>query len=105
MIGRRAGLLLLSFAFPLLSSTTAFTQSPTTGRIAGTVKDQNGAVIVGTEVTISSKTTGEERKVTSDNEGNYSAPLLTPGKYRVRLTAKGFNPANIDSVLVVITET
>jgi hypothetical protein len=31
----------------LLLTSSAFPQTQTTGRIAGTVKDQNGAVIVG----------------------------------------------------------
>jgi hypothetical protein len=88
-----------------LYSITAFPQSQTTGRIAGTVKDPHGAVIVGAEVTVKSLATAEERKVTTDTEGNYSAPILSPGSYRVRITASGFNPALFDSVQVVITET
>ena len=72
---------------------------------AGTVKDQNGAVIVGAEVTVTSLATAEERKVTTDAEGNYAVPLLSPGTYRVRVAANGFNAALFDAVRVVITET
>src|SRR5438874_7169957 len=60
-------------------------QSPTTGRIAGTLKDPNGARIVGAQVTITSNATAEQRRVTSDDQGNYSAPLLSPGTYVVRI--------------------
>ena len=83
----------------------ASAQSPTSGRIAGTVKDQRGALIVGAEVTISSKATAEERRVTTDNQGNYAVPLLASGNYRVKVRANGFNSALFDSVQVVITET
>src|SRR5438552_6295386 len=101
----RAASIFLPFAFILLSSVSVFAQSPTTGRIAGTVRDPNSAVIVGAEVTVSSKATAEARKVITDNEGNYSVSLLPPGVYRVKVTANGFSSALFDSVQVVITET
>src|SRR2546428_8800113 len=105
MIARKAVSLLLLFIFLLFSSITALAQGGTTGRIAGTVKDQDGAVIVGAEVTVVSKATGDERRVTIDSEGNYSVPLLSPGTYRVTIAASGFNAKIFDTVQVVITET
>lgn len=84
---------------------SAFAQSQTTGRIAGTVKDERGAIIVGADITVSSKTTAEERRARTDNQGNYTVPLLASGAYRVRVRASGFHPALFDSVQVVITET
>jgi len=91
---------------PLAGRVTVFAlaQSQTTGRIDGTVKDQNGAVIVGAAVTVTSLATAEERKATTDKEGYYAVPLLSPGTYRVRITASGFNPF-LDVARVVITET
>jgi len=83
----------------------AFAQSQTTGRIVGTVKDPNGALLVGAEVTVTSLATAEERKARTDAEGNYAMPLLVPGTYRVRVAADGFNASLFDSVRVVITET
>jgi outer membrane receptor protein involved in Fe transport len=89
----------------VLCSISALPQSQTTGRISGTVKDPNGAVIAGAEVTVKSLFTGEERTVPTDAEGNYAVPLLSPGTYRVNVTANGFKRAEIESVRVVITET
>ena len=80
-------------------------QSQTTGRISGTVRDPNGAIIVGAEVTVKSLATAEERKVTTDAEGNYAVPQLSPGTYRVSVTASGFKKAEVESFRVVITET
>src|SRR5438874_791946 len=105
MTGRKAINLLFLFAYFLSLSICALGQSQTTGRIVGTVKDERGAVIVGAEVTVTSLATAEERKVTTDTEGNYAVPLLPPGAYRVRVTASGFSSALFDSVQVVITET
>ncbi len=86
-------------------TSSAFAQGQTTGRIAGTVKDEKGAVIVRAEVTVTSKTTAEGRTVTTDNQGNYNVPLLAPGSYRVSVTANGFRAILFDSVQVAITET
>src|SRR5258705_12518260 len=88
-----------------LCTSSAFGQSQTTGRIAGTVKDERGALVVGAEVTVNSKTTAGERRVITDNEATYTVPLLAPGAYDVRITARGFATSVIDPVQVVITET
>ena len=87
-----------------LSTSSASAQSQTTGRIAGTVKDEKGALVVGAEVTVSSQTTGAERKVTTDNEANYSVPLLAPGAYRVSVSETGFSTTVLERIRVVITE-
>jgi len=89
----------------VLCASAAFGQNQTTGRIAGTVKDPNGAVIAGAEVTVKDKTTAAERVVTTDDRGNYTVSLLPPGVYHLRAAAVGFNPLNVDPVQVCITET
>lgn len=64
-------------------------QAPT-GVISGTVIDQSGAVIPSATVTITEKTTGTIRSLTTNNEGLYSAPSLLAGQYEVRSEAPGF---------------
>src|SRR2546426_10880729 len=105
MTGRKAINLLFLFTCFLSLSICALGQSQTTGRIVGTVKDERGAVIVGAEVTVTSLGTAEERRVTTDTEGNYAVPLMPPGPYRVRVTANGFSFSPFDSVQAGITET
>src|SRR5438128_5146623 len=105
MIFGKTASLILPLAFLLLSSSSALAQSQTTGRLTGTVRDQNGAVIVGAEVAVVSRSTGDERKVTTDTTGNYTVAFLPPGIYQVRVAANGFDTKLFDTVQVAITET
>src|SRR5499427_11117620 len=84
---------------------SAFAQSQTTGRIAGTVKDEKGAVIRGAEVTVANKATGEARTAVTDDEGNYIISFVPPGVYQVSVKAGGFKKSVIDNIRAVITET
>lgn len=93
------------FVVYVFLSLSIFAQTQTTGRIAGTVQDQNNAIIVGANVTITSQATGEERTIATDAAGNFAFAFLAPGVYRVRIEAKGFNAFNNESVTVSITET
>ena len=89
----------------ILTPLSVLAQSQTTGRIAGEVRDQSGAVIAGATISIVNKSTGEERKSTTDDTGNYIVPLLPPGEYRVSISLAGFKKAVFDNVKVAITET
>jgi hypothetical protein len=95
-------LTILTFA---LAPLPLFAQSQTTGRIAGNVKDQSGALLAGAEVSVINKATGSERKYVTDDAGSYAAPLLSPGEYRVIVAAKGFKKLIVETVRVAITET
>src|SRR5258708_18200897 len=87
----------------VLSSGTAFAQ--TTGRIAGTIRDQSGATIAGAQVTVTQTATGAVRRMSSGEGGIYDAPLLPPGIYRVSVASPGLRTALIENATVTITET
>ncbi|HWO01663.1 MAG TPA: carboxypeptidase-like regulatory domain-containing protein, partial [Blastocatellia bacterium] len=74
-------------------------QNPT-GSIRGTVTDQQGAVIQNAIVTVTSKATGESRKINSGEDGIYAAENLLAGEYDVKIEAQGFATQNITSVVV-----
>ena len=63
-------------------------QTPAPG-LHGTVTDPSGAVVPGAMVQLRGPG-GEQRKLT-DIRGQYSFPTLRPGKYQVRVIAKGFS--------------
>lgn len=94
-----------TIALILLVVPSLFAQTQTTGRIAGTVKDQRGALIVGAKVTVTNQANCEERTATTDAAGNYAFTFLAPGINRVRIAAKGFYVFNAERVTVSITET
>jgi hypothetical protein len=79
-------------------------QSPTTGEIAGQVFDQQGAIVAGAKVALTSSS-GAAREATSDSNGRYRFPLLDPGAYTLRVEASGFKSATVGAVQVRITET
>jgi len=78
--------IVLLFADVLLSQTSQ-------GRILGTVSDQTGAVIVGAKVTITNAATNVSRQLVTTSVGEYVAPNLDPGPYRVAAEAQGFKKA------------
>jgi hypothetical protein len=76
----------------------------TTGQISGTVIDPNGAVVQGASVTVSNQETGLSRTTTTGDDGIYSFQLLPPGRYKVEVTASGFQKNEAEAV-VNITQT
>jgi hypothetical protein len=57
---------------------------------AGTVADENGAVVAGASVTATLLSTNTTRTVSTDGEGRYRLVELPPGAYSLRAGAKGF---------------
>ena len=62
----------------------------TTADVLGTVTDNTGAVVPNAKVTITNTGTNESRSSQSNVEGDYVFTLLLPGRYSVRVEAKGF---------------
>jgi Carboxypeptidase regulatory-like domain/TonB dependent receptor len=96
---------LLAICLLSIFHSVTFAQSQTTGRVAGLVQDSSSAVVASAEVTVTNELTGEERKVTTDETGRYSVPLLPAGVYRISMTAPGFRSAVFPEVSVAVTET
>ena len=97
-------LLLVACLFLILSP-SLMAQTAATGALAGTITDQSGAVVPNVTVTVTSVDTGQARTVTTDADGTYKVSLLPPGSYGVKFQATGFNPVEVPSVTVNVTET
>src|SRR5688500_15563482 len=87
----------------LFSSLFALPQGPTTGRIEGTIRDPNGAVVPQAEIKIVNTTTGTESISRTNDAGHYVVSLLPPGMYRVTVTASGFAAQPLGPVVVSVT--
>jgi hypothetical protein len=62
----------------------------TTQSIQGLVTDSSGAVVVGARVTLTNEDTGVSRTAVTNNTGNYSFPLVTVGRYDLKIEMAGF---------------
>src|SRR5262249_24422867 len=72
----------------IFAGAAAYGQS--TAQVSGAVKDQTGAVLPGTEVTMTQTETGLTRTTVTDETGSYSLPNLPIGPYRLEASLPGF---------------
>ncbi len=77
-------------------------RAQSTATLAGTVTDPTGAVVPRATVTIRSLETGVERTTLSDDAGNYAAPSLQPGDYKVTVAAAGFSEFVVTSLTLQV---
>ncbi len=68
------------------------------GRIVGMVRDPNNAVVSGATITVRNERTGEERNVTTNDEGLYQVTALKPAAYSVTVTAQSFKTSKASAV-------
>ena len=85
---RRFPLPLLIILITLLTR-AAHGQSPN-GTISGLVLDPSERAIVGAEVLIVNDVTGVKYAGTTNEEGIYAVPNLSPGPYRIQVSKIGF---------------
>lgn len=72
------------------------------GSISGTIHDASGAIVSGAQVTVLDTETGAERHLISDAVGNYFAPALPAGRYRVIAEKAGFNTQSETGISLVV---
>ncbi len=75
------------FVFSVFGIASGQTQE---GRILGTVIDQSGGLVKGARVTITNVDTGVARTLETNEAGDYVAPSLPPGPYKLVVEATGF---------------
>jgi hypothetical protein len=74
----------------LLAAAAGVRAQEARGVILGRVVDSSGAVIPGVGVRITNQATGVAVTATTNEQGNYQAPYLIPGSYRIVAEARGF---------------
>ncbi len=73
-------------------------------QITGAVTDSSGAAVPSANVLIVSKDTGAMRKVQTNQAGEFTAPALEPGHYRVSVESSGFDTFVAEEVPLTIGE-
>jgi len=75
----------------LLLSSALWSQSSTTGAIAGRVTDSSGAVVAGAEVILKGAESGYEQRILTSAGGDYEISLISPGNYTLSVSKAGFS--------------
>jgi len=79
-------------------------QTPATATIHGTVSDAQGSRIVAALVTLTEAATSAERNAATDAEGRYGFYALPPGRFKIRIEAPGFRPAEVNEINAELTK-
>ena len=90
-------------ALVLLAAVPAFAQQ--SGTITGTATDEQGAVLPGVTVTVSSPALIAPRSTTTGAGGSYSHPALPPGEYSVSFALSGFQTVVQEGVRLSVART
>jgi hypothetical protein len=87
---RRPRHITLLFCLALLGAALPAVAQSTFGSIVGTVKDVSGGTLAGASISLVNDGTGATAKTTSAANGDYSFVSLNPSKYRIVVSASGF---------------
>ncbi len=87
-------ILYIFLSFPLAATLSA----QSTGTILGAIRDSSGAVIPNVSVKITHIATETTRETATNSVGNYIAPALQPGVYRIEVEVAGFRKRVISSI-------
>ena len=93
-------MLLALFGAVGIAIQTAFGQGITTGTIAGTVADQQGAVVPQAEISVVQVNTNATFKTSSASDGLFAIHDLPIGDYTLTLTSPNFSPLTVRDIHV-----
>jgi hypothetical protein len=91
-------LLICAFLVPTLSS------QETRATLSGTVTDPSGAVLVGTNLTLTNKETSVSLTTTSNAAGQYRFLFVNPGAYRLTAEQPGFRTYVRDNIVLSVSQ-
>lgn len=80
----------LALIFAVLFCASYLYSQTSEGRILGTVSDQSGALVAGAKITVTNTATNVARHLVTNGTGEYVAPNLEPGLYKVTVEMAGF---------------
>jgi hypothetical protein len=79
-------------------------RAQTDAQLSGLVTDSSGAVLPHASVLIVNRDTGVSRSAQTDKQGQYTAPALQPGRYRITVEASGFRTLVTENVTLNIAQ-
>ncbi len=90
-------------ALLLIAAPLVYSQSKDTGAIVGTAMDEDGAVLPGVTITLSSPQLMGVRTVVTGADGSFRFPALPPGDYVVTAELSGFTKVRRENIRVSTT--
>src|SRR5580698_10538962 len=84
----------------LLVPSALFSQSSSTGTVAGTVTDPSGAAVAAAMVTLTDKSTNIPRTASTNENGRYIFVDVPAGTYDVTVSKQGFRISRLNSQAV-----
>jgi carboxypeptidase family protein len=88
-----------------LTPSGLFSQSASTGTVAGTVTDPSGAAVVGATVTLVDPSTNDTRTTTTNDAGRFIFANVIPGTYNASVNKSGFRVTKISGQVVTVGST
>jgi hypothetical protein len=92
------------FLFLAIAALPISVSAQDTGALTGTVRDSSGAVVPGATVQIASKSGGNDRKLTTNSDGDYLAAGLPGDTYDLTVTAPGFKTYKAKGVVLRVAQ-
>ena len=93
-----------TLALALLLLPRAVHAQAVTGTIFGTVTDNSGAVMPGVTVTVTNVDTSRSRTYVTDGNGEYTAPSIQTGTYKVGAELQGFKSVVVEGITVSVDQ-
>jgi len=102
--GRRVALCTARFLFiAVVTAIIGFAQQDNAS-LLGIVMDSSGAVVPGAGVTVQNQSTSVSVKLETGAQGNFIAPVLPVGTYRVTVAAKGFQTYELSNITLRVSD-
>lgn len=90
--------------FVFIISLSMAAQDLDTVTVSGRVTDTNGLAVVGATVMATLTETGEQRTVTSDDDGRYRIVNLKPGTYKISIVNAGFGKQETSPIVTIAAQ-
>jgi outer membrane receptor protein involved in Fe transport len=90
------------FVFQLTTLTARTVSAQTGALIEGVVKDEQGGVLPGANLSMRNQDTGVERTAAADTDGRYRFAALPPGRYTLKAELQGFAAEEVRDIVLTI---
>ncbi len=83
----------------------AFSLQAQNATVSGTILDSSSAAIPGAQVSLTNASTGIKVETVTNAEGIFFLPPVSPGRYQLHVSAKGFSEAKVDDLVLEVGQT